>query len=160
MRASGLCRTASALRGDGPASLLSAIIARTDKEAAMTDTAEIEFDQQSQLDQVKPFILPTERLFAVFDCKGGGTGFVAVTNKRLLFYDKAFMGKRKALVSVPYGNVTSVGSVDQGRGLWGSSSELVLTAGAQTYEFEFRGGEKAQRAYQHIMRELLQREPA
>jgi hypothetical protein len=126
----------------------------------VAESSDVEFDQKSQYEQVLPFILAREKLFAVYDCKGAGTGFIAVTNKRLLFYDKAFLRKKKALVSIPYGNVTSVASVDQGRGLLGSSSELVVKAGSDEFEFEFRGGDKAQRAYQHIMRELLQHEPA
>ncbi len=126
----------------------------------MTEMADVEYDQKSQFDQVAPFILANEKLFGVYDCKGAGTGFVAVTSERLIFYDKAYLRKRKALVSIPYANISSVASVDEGRGLWGSSSEIVIKASGDEYAFEFRGGDKAQRAYQHIMRELLQHEPA
>lgn len=120
----------------------------------------VEFDQKNQLDQVLPWILDHERLFVVFDCKGAGTGFIAVTNKRLLFYDKAFVGKRKAMTSVPFSRLTSVSFIDQGRGLFGASSELVIRAGSDTYDFDFRGGDKAQRAYKLIMAEILQPEMA
>jgi hypothetical protein len=37
---------------------------------------------------------------------------------------------------------------------------LVVKTGSEAYEFEFRGGDKAQRAYTLIMNELLQGEPA
>jgi hypothetical protein len=124
------------------------------------NTADVEFDQKSQLDQIVPWLLPDERLYAVYDCKGAGTGFVGITNKRLIFYDRAFMLKRKALVSVPYSKIHAVGSVDEGRGLFGATSELVVKAGADAYEFEFRGGDKAQKAYRLIMTEILQAEPA
>jgi hypothetical protein len=117
------------------------------------------FDKEDQLKQVQPFVMPGETLWAVFDCTGAGTGFIAVTSKRLLFYDKAFLGKRKALTSIPFNQVVAVSSIDQGRGLFGSSSELVVKAGAHDYSFEFRGGDKAQRAYHLIMWELLQHEP-
>jgi hypothetical protein len=119
----------------------------------------VDYDKKDQLDQVTPWVLPSERLFAVFDCKGSGTGFVAVTNKRLMFYDKAFLGKRKALTSVPFNKITAVSSVDEGRGLFGATSELVVKTGSEAFEFEFRGGDKAQRAYMLIMTELLQNEP-
>jgi hypothetical protein len=119
---------------------------------------DVDFDQQSQLDQILPWILDGVRLYAVYDCKGAGTGFVAITNKRLLFYDKAFLRKRKALTSVPFSKITAVSSVDEGRGLFGSTSELVIKTGSEEYEFEFRGGEKAQRAYKLIMTEVLQNE--
>jgi hypothetical protein len=126
----------------------------------MADTSSTEFDQKGQLDQVVPWLLDNERLHAVYDCKGAGTGFVAITNKRLMFYDRAFMLKRKALTSVPYTRISSVSSVDEGRGLFGTTSSLVIKTGSEAYEFEFRGGEKAQRAYRTIMAELLQGEPA
>ena len=96
----------------------------------------------------------------MFDCKGAGTGFVAVTNKRILFYDKAPLRKRKVLMSVPFSKISAVGSVDQGRGLLGATSELLVKTGSEEFEFEFRGGEKAQQAYRFIMQELLQEERA
>jgi len=122
--------------------------------------ADVEYDQNGQYEQILPWILENERLYAVYDCKGAGTGFLGITNKRIVFYDKAFMRKRKALVSVPFSKITSVGSVDEGRGLWGATSELVIKTGAEEFEFEFRGGDKAQRAYRFIMSELLQNEKA
>jgi Bacterial PH domain len=118
------------------------------------------YDQKSQYDQIVPWLVGGERLYAVFDLKGSGTGFIALTNKRLMFYDKAFVGKRKALTSVPFNKITSVSSVDEGRGLFGATSELVVKASSEIFEFEFRGGDKAQRAYQLIMSEILQNEPA
>lgn len=117
----------------------------------------VEFDNPDQLKQITPWILTGERLHAVYDCKGAGTGFVGVTTKRLVFYDKAFLAKRKALTSVPFSKITSVSSIDEG-GFFRSTSELVVRAGSDTYSFEFRGGDKAQRAYQLIMTELLQSE--
>jgi len=122
--------------------------------------ADVEYDQKGQYEQILPWILENERLYAVYDCKGAGTGFLGITNKRIVFYDKAFMRKRKALVSVPFSKITSVGSVDEGRGLWGATSELVIKTGSEEFEFEFRGGDKAQRAYRFIMAELLQSEKA
>ena len=117
--------------------------------------AELIFDKQDQVDQIEPWIMDGEELFCVFDCKGAGTGFIAVTDKRLMFYDKAFLRKKKALTSIPYARITSVSSVDEGRGLFGTTSELVVKSGAEEHEFEFRGGDKAQQAYQFIMKQLL-----
>ena len=120
----------------------------------MADTSRTDYDNKGQFEQVLPWLLDDERLHAVYDCKGSGTGFVAITNKRLLFYDKAFMRKKKALTSVPFNKVTAVSSIDEG-GIFRSTSELAVQVGSQEYEFEFRGGDKAQRAYHLIMRELL-----
>jgi len=36
----------------------------------------------------------------------------------------------------------------------------VIKTGSEEFEFEFRGGDKAQRAYRFIMSELLQNEKA
>jgi len=119
--------------------------------------ADAEVDKKDQLQQIEPWLLDHERLYAVYDLIGAGTGFVAITDKRLLFYDKAFMRKRKALTSVPFSKITAVSSVDEG-GLFRSTSELVVKTGSEEYEFDFRGGDKAQRAYRFIMAELLQGE--
>ena len=121
--------------------------------------AEPEVDKQEQFDQLQPWLLASETLYAVYDCKGAGTGFVGITNKRLMFYDKAMLRKKKSLVSVPFPMISSVSSVDEGRGLFGSTSELIVKAGSDEFEFEFRGGDKAQRAYRLMMNEILQNEP-
>ncbi len=121
------------------------------------DAANVEHDQKQQLEAILSWILEGERLHAVFDLKGGGTGFVGITNKRLIFYDKDFGRKRKALTSLPFSKITTVSSVDEG-GIFRSTSELVVHAGSKEYEFEFRGGDKAHRAYRYIMHELLQGE--
>ncbi len=119
----------------------------------------MDVDKQEQYEQIAPMILSNETLHAVYDCKGAGTGFVGITDKRLIFYDRAMLRKKKSLVSVPFRQITSVSSVDEGRGLFGSSSDLIIRAGMHEFEFEFRGGDKAQRAYKLIMTELLQNEP-
>ena len=124
------------------------------------DVSRAIFDQKSQFDQIVPWLIGGERLHAVFDLKGSGTGFVAITDKRLMFYDKAFLGKRKALTSVPFGQVSAISCIDEGRGLFGTTSNLVLKTGSEVFEFEFRGGEKAQKAYALIMTEILQNEPS
>ena len=116
-----------------------------------------EVDNNDQLNQVLPWLLDIEQLYAVYDCKGTGTGFIAITDKRLMFYDREFLRKRKALTSVPFSKITAVSSVDEG-GIFRSTSELAVQVGSHEYELEFRGGDKAQRAYHRIMFELLQGE--
>lgn len=120
-------------------------------------TADAEIDNKGQFEQIQPWLMDHERLYAVYDLKGSGTGFLAITNFRLLFFDREFMRKRKALTSVPFSKITAVSSIDEG-GLFRSTSELVIKTGSEAYEFEFRGGDKAQRAYKFIMQELLQHE--
>lgn len=122
----------------------------------------VDYDVHGQAVQVLPWIIDGERLIAVYDLKGTGSGFVAITDMRLIFYDKAVFTKKRALMSVPYSRITALGSVDNagllGGGKLFSSSELLVRSGTHDFEFEFRGADKAHKAYMAIMRELLQPE--
>ena len=117
------------------------------------------FDKQEQLDKIWGWIVEGETLYAVYDCKGMGTGFVGITDRRLIFYDKRFLGKKKAMVSVPYSQIAAISSEDKsnlltGRGFFSSSNIGVHTTGNAYYEFEFRGADKAHEAYQFILPHL------
>lgn len=118
---------------------------------------EIDHDKADQLKKIMAHVMPGETLYAVYDMKGGGTGFVGITDLRLIFMDQAFLRKSKAMVSLPYTKVTAVGSEDSG-GIIFSSSKLHIIAGSREWEFEFRSNDKAHKAYQLIMRNLLQSE--
>ena len=120
---------------------------------------EVIFDKKDQLDKVWDWILPGETLYAVYDCKGAGTGFIGITDRRIIFYDKRFIGKKKAMVSVPHSQIAAVSSEDKsnlltGRGFFSSSTIGIHTTGNAYYEFEFRGADKAHEAYQFIMPHL------
>ncbi len=114
-------------------------------------------DDTGQLRKVEQYLVPGERPLAVLDMKGGGTGFLGITDRRIIFYDKAFLQRRKAMVTVPFSKITAVASEDEEgiftRGFLGSSN-LIITAGSASYEFEFRGAEKAHTAYQLIVQHL------
>ena len=122
---------------------------------------EVIHDRKDQLNKIQQLVVPGEILYAVYDLKGGGTGFVGITDLRLIFMDQAFLRKQKAIVSVPFTRITAVGSEDSGKlvlsSILGSSTLHVLTA-AQAWTFQFRSNEKAHHAYQLIMRNLLQLE--
>ena len=90
--------------------------------------------------------------------KGGGTGFIGLTDRRIVVYDKAFMAKMKAMVSLPYREVVTVGAQDSdrmGRGFFGSSVLTVTARNGQTYVFEFRTSEKAHAAHSIILNHIL-----
>lgn len=125
----------------------------------MTTTTEPVFDKKDQLQKIEAALIPGEHVIAVFDMKGGGTGFLGITSKRLIVYDKQFLRKIKALVSIPYDKVHSVGAEDDsglfsGRGFF-SSSKLAIHTASGDFEFEFRGAEKAHQAHQMIMQQFL-----
>jgi hypothetical protein len=121
--------------------------------------AEVQFDKADQYEKIASGLLPGEQIEAVFDMKGGGTGFLGITNKRVIIYDKAFMRKMKAIVSIPYSRITSIAAEDEaglflGRGFFGSSKVALHTSGGE-YEFEFRGADKAHVAHDLILSHMV-----
>ncbi len=111
------------------------------------------FDKQDQLQRVQAYLIQGETLVAVFDCKGVGTGFVGFTDQRLIFYDQAFLIKRKAMISIPYNQIIGVASIDEG--MIFTTSEITLLTAAGNYHFQFRGSDKAHMAYRYIMKQIL-----
>lgn len=112
-------------------------------------TADFPFDKQDQVDKIRAGLLPGESIIAVYDGKGGGTGFIGLTNRRLVLQDNGFVGKRVALTSVPYGRINAVSFISDKSmlGKLASSSSVAVTVGGATYEIEFRGQDKAKHAH-------------
>ena len=52
---------------------------------------DIMVDKKDQLEKIEGVCLPDEIIRAVFDLKGRGTGFLGITDKRIIYYDKAFL---------------------------------------------------------------------
>lgn len=115
----------------------------------------LNYDVKNQYDRIVPLIFSEETLFAVYDCKGGGTGFVGITDQRIIFYDQGILTKKKAIVSIPYNQVVGVAFSDEGSILWGQASELTLITSAGKFTFEFKGTDRIQSAYKYIMGQLL-----
>lgn len=120
---------------------------------------DIIFDKQDQLDKINSALLPNETVHAVFDLKGTGTGFIGITDKRIIVYDKAFLRKMKAVVSIPYLRVLAIAAEDEsglltGRGFF-SSSKIHITTSHGEYEFEFRGADKAHVAHNLILGHMV-----
>ena len=111
------------------------------------------YDNEGQYKRIAAYILPRETLQAVFDCKGAGTGFVGITDQRLIFYDQGVLLKKKTMVSIPYHQVIGVASADEGVIL--KTSEITVITAAGRFEFEFRGADKAHWAYSFIMSQIL-----
>jgi hypothetical protein len=122
--------------------------------------ADMMVDKKDQLEKIEGACLHDEIIRAVFDMKGAGTGFLGLTNKRLIFYDKAFLKKKKAIVSIPYSRVASVASEDHKgfiikSGFLVSDTLTIEPIGLEPRTFEFRGGDKAHIAHNIIMEYLL-----
>ena len=121
--------------------------------------AEVVYDKREQLEKIQAGLLPGEVVEGVFDLKGAGTGFVGVTTKRVIVYDKAFLRKMKAIVSIPYSRITSIAAEDEaglfsGRGFF-ASSKVVLATSHGDFELEFRGADKAHIAHNMILQHMV-----
>jgi hypothetical protein len=99
---------------------------------------DIRYDHKAQLNRIEAYLIPNETLHAVFDCKGGGTGFVGITDQRIIFYDQVFLAPMKAMISIPYHRIIAVASEDEG----------VI----------FKTSTKAHWAYSFIMNQILNQE--
>ncbi|MCK4387128.1 MAG: PH domain-containing protein [Dehalococcoidia bacterium] len=127
----------------------------------MTEYAEdIMVDKKDQLEKIEGVCLPDEIIRAVFDLKGRGTGFIGITDKRIIYYDKAFLKDKKALVSIPYDRIASVASEDNKgfiikKGFLVTDTLTIQPMGLEPKTFKFRGGDKAHIAHNIIMEHLL-----
>src|SRR3989304_7819532 len=110
-------------------------------------------DNQKQYERIRAYLIPNETIYAVFDCKGGGTGFVGITDRRLIFYDQGVLSKKKSMVSIPYNQIIGVSSADEG--VIFQTSEITLITAAGKFSFEFRGGGKAHNAPTLILNQIL-----
>lgn len=119
----------------------------------MGQPGSVPFDKPDQLRQIQSGLLPGEQLIAVYDAIGVGTGFLGLTDRRVILQDKSFVGKKVALTSIPYSKITSV-SVVSNRSIAGSffsSGSIAIHVGAQTYEVDFRGDQKSQHVHNVIL---------
>lgn len=122
--------------------------------------ADLIYDKSEQLERIEAFCLPQETIRAVFNLKGGDADFIAILDKRVLFYGQVFGHSKKAMVTVPYRRIHALSSADESglilkRGPF-ASSKLTLHAGGDAFEFEFRGRERAGEAYRLIIEHWLE----
>ena len=115
--------------------------------------ADVIYDNKGQLEQVQSGLLDGEQIIAVYDAIGAGTGFIGLTNRRIIIQDKSFVGKRIAITSVPYSKVSAVSVVSNKSwaGQFFSSGTIAITVGTHVYEVEFRGTEKTHHVHNVIL---------
>ncbi len=111
------------------------------------------FDKQEQYDKIQSGLIQGEQIIAVYDAVGAGTGFIGLTNRRVIIQDKSFVGKRVAITSIPYSKVSAVSVVSNKSwaGQFFSSGTIAITVGTHIYEVEFRGSEKTQHVHNVIL---------
>ena len=111
------------------------------------------YDNRSQYDRVVRYVIPGEKLQAVYDCKGTATGFVGFTDQRLIFYDQEVLSGHKSMISIPYHQIVGVATADEG--LFFKTGQITIITSAGKFNFEFRGTDKAVWAYSYIMSQIL-----
>jgi hypothetical protein len=114
---------------------------------------QVPFDRKDQFQQIRTGLLEGEEIIAVYDAVGIGTGFLGLTDRRVIVQDTSFVGKRVALTSIPYSKITSVSVVSNKSwaGSFFSSGAIAIHVGTQTYEVEFRGTEKSHHVHNVIL---------
>ncbi|MFI0422861.1 hypothetical protein C1I98_18395 [Spongiactinospora gelatinilytica] len=118
----------------------------------------IPHDRPEQLKQIQSGLMPGEQIIAVYDAIGAGTGFLGLTNQRVIVQDKSFVGKKIAITSIPYSKITSVSVVSNKSwaGSFFSSGSIALNVGTHVYEVEFRGDEKSHHVHNVILHFIAQ----
>ena len=115
--------------------------------------SDVIYDSKGQYEQVQSGLLEGETIIAVYDAIGAGTGFIGLTNRRIIIQDKSFVGKRFAITSIPYSKVSSVSVVSNKSwaGQFFSTGTIAITVGTHTYEVEFRGSDKTHHVHNVIL---------
>lgn len=115
--------------------------------------ANVSYDRREQLKQIESGLLDGEQVIAVYDAIGAGTGFIGLTDRRVIIQDKSFIGKKYAITSIPYSKITSVSVVSNKS--WGgsffSTGAIAIHVGTHTYEVEFRGDQKSHHVHNVIL---------
>jgi hypothetical protein len=116
-------------------------------------TNDIAFDRPDQLQQIQSGLLDGERIIAVYDAVGVGTGFIGLTDRRVIIQDKSFVGKKVAITSIPYARITSVSVVSNKSwaGSFFSTGSIAIHVGTQNYEVDFRGVQKSHHVHNVIL---------
>src|SRR3954453_21683189 len=116
----------------------------------MTDVV---YDNKGQFQQIESGLLDGEQIIAVYDAVGLATGFIGLTNRRVIIQDKSYAGKRFAITSIPYAKVSSVSVVSNKSwaGQYFSTGTIAITVVTHVYEVEFRGSEKTHHVHNVIL---------
>ncbi len=112
------------------------------------------FEEQDQLDKVEVCLLEGETVIAVYD--GGDTGFIGLTDRRVIVQDNAFDGNRSALTSVPYHRIDAVSFVSDTAvpGEFTFSPSVGISAAGKVYQIRLSHQDKARHVHEVILRRL------
>ncbi len=111
------------------------------------------YDKKEQLQTVQASLLPDEQVFAVYDGKDIGTGFIGLTDKRVILQDNSFAGGKVAVTSIPYGRILSVSYLSNASvfGRFTEEATIVIGVSGARYEVVLRGSDKAKHTHDVIL---------
>ncbi len=114
---------------------------------------EIYYDKKDQLQIVQNSLLPDETVFAVYDGKDVGTGFIGLTDRRVILQDNSFAGGRVAVTSIPYGKIVAISYASNASvfGRFTEETTVAIHTSHGTYEILLRGSEKAKHTHDVIL---------
>ena len=115
--------------------------------------SDIPHDVDDQLRTIEAGLLEGEQVIAVYDAKDAGTGFIGLTDRRVILQDESYVGGRVALTSIPYRGIHAVSLVSNKSFLSGyvEAATVSLTISGHTYEVTLRGHEKAQHVHDVVL---------
>ena len=115
------------------------------------------YDKQDQYDKIRASLLAGETIQVVFDCTGVGTGFVGLTDKRVILQDNSFVGGKSAVTSIPFSKISAVSFVSD-KSIFGkfiASSTIAITVGSTVREATFRGEDKARFIHDYVLFNIM-----
>jgi PH (Pleckstrin Homology) domain-containing protein len=115
------------------------------------------YDRKEQFEQVRSGLLDGETVYAVYDAVGTGTGFLGVTDRRVILQDKTFTGRKVALTSIPFGRITSLSVLSDRSwsGSFFSTSSIAISTSHAVHQVDFRGADKAHHAHNLVLWHML-----
>jgi hypothetical protein len=116
-------------------------------------STDIPHDKLEQLQKVQQGLIQGEQIYAVYDCIGTGTGFVGVTNLRVILQDNSFVGGKSAVTSLPVRSISAVSFVSD-KSMFGrffASATVAIASGSTVREATFRGDDKAKHIHDTIL---------
>ena len=122
------------------------------------ESTTVEFDRESQMERIQPYLLPGETLLAVYDLKAEEAALLGLTDRRIIFYDRAFLGRKSAMVALSYWRMSAIACEEPGERGFSSLTLHINTTGARSYDVHFWSKEKAHRAYTIIAQQMMNRE--
>jgi hypothetical protein len=113
----------------------------------------IPHDKPDQLQKIMAGLIDGETVYAVYDCTGAGTGFVGVTNLRVILQDNSFIGGKSAVTSLPIKSISAISflSDKSAFGRFFASASIAISAGSTVREATFRGDDKAKHIHDTIL---------